>query len=97
MRVLILSAAIGEGHDLPARWLAAGLREEAPDTEVRIADGLAMMSPFLARLAIAGSDFESVVGNAVFDLEHWLLSRVPPTRAFAIAVPHRSHGSPARP
>src|SRR4051812_34037717 len=42
-----------------------------------------MMSPFLARLAIAGSDFESAVGNALFDLEHWLLSRVPPTRGFA--------------
>src|SRR4051794_30860068 len=83
MRVLILSAAIGEGHDLPARWLAAGLRDEAPGTEVRIADGLALMSPFLARLAIVGSDFDSALGNGLFDLEHWLLSRVPPTRAFA--------------
>jgi UDP-N-acetylglucosamine:LPS N-acetylglucosamine transferase len=83
VRVLILSAAIGEGHDLPARWLADGLREEAPGAEVRIADGLAMMSPFLARVAIAGSDFESALGNRLFDLEHWLLSRVAPTRAFA--------------
>jgi processive 1,2-diacylglycerol beta-glucosyltransferase len=83
VKILILSAAIGEGHDLPARWLAAGLRDQAPGVEVRIDDGLAVMSPFLSRLALAGSDFDSALGNALFDLEHWLLSRVAPTRAFA--------------
>jgi len=82
-RVLILSAAIGEGHDLPARWLAAGLREEAPGVDVRIDDGLLAMSPFLHRLAMAGSGFDSVWGNRLFDLEHWLLTSFPPTRAFA--------------
>src|SRR5437016_804840 len=40
-RVLVLSAAIGEGHDLPARWLAAGLAEEDPAIEVEIAEGRA--------------------------------------------------------
>ena len=55
MRILVLSAAIGEGHDLPARCLAAGLRDESPDAELRIVDGLAAMSGFLERLAMSGT------------------------------------------
>ena len=82
-RILVLSAAIGEGHDLPARWLAAGLREEAPGAEVSIVDGLAAMSEFLERLAMSGSGFESAWGNRLYDLEHWLLTKLAPTRAFA--------------
>lgn len=42
-RVLILTASVGEGHDLPARTLAGQLRSEAPDTEVVIEDGLRAM------------------------------------------------------
>ena len=34
-RVLILTASVGEGHDLAARTLAAQLREEHPDIESR--------------------------------------------------------------
>jgi UDP-N-acetylglucosamine:LPS N-acetylglucosamine transferase len=44
-RVLILTASVGEGHDLPARTLASQLRAEAPDTEVVIEDGLRAMGP----------------------------------------------------
>ena len=47
-RVLILTASVGEGHDLPARTLADQLRAEAPGTEVVIEDGLrAMGKPFV--------------------------------------------------
>ncbi len=47
-RVLILTASVGEGHDLPARTLADQLRKEAPGTEVVIEDGLrAMGEPFV--------------------------------------------------
>lgn len=47
-RVLILTASVGEGHDLPARTLADQLREEAPNTDVVTADGLrAMGTPFV--------------------------------------------------
>ena len=42
-RVLILTASVGEGHDLPARTLAEQLRREAPGTEVVIEDGLRAM------------------------------------------------------
>lgn len=80
--VLIVSAGIGEGHDLPARWLAAGLAEEAPDLPVKIEDGLAAMGRLPERIVMSGSAFHSRLGNLMFDAEHWLMTRVPPLRAF---------------
>src|SRR2546423_7425241 len=85
-RVLVLSAAIGEGHDLPARWLAAGLAEEDPAIEVEIADGLAAMGRLSERVVLGGSSFESVWGNRLFDLTHWLITAVAPIRALAGVV-----------
>jgi processive 1,2-diacylglycerol beta-glucosyltransferase len=82
-RVLILSASIGEGHDLPARVLADGLRERCPGVHVRIDDGLEAMGGPFPRIAEAGSKFESRVGNVLFDLEYVLLSRLGPTRRLA--------------
>jgi UDP-N-acetylglucosamine:LPS N-acetylglucosamine transferase len=82
-RVLILSASIGEGHDLPARVLADGLLRERPDAHVRIADGLQAMGWPFSRIAMAGSRFDSRLGDLMFEVEYWLLARVPPTRRFA--------------
>ena len=42
-RVLIFTATVGEGHDLPARTLADQLREESPESEVVTEDGLRAM------------------------------------------------------
>src|SRR3982074_2728370 len=42
-RVLIVTASVGEGHDLPARTLADQLREECPGIEVVTEDGLQVM------------------------------------------------------
>jgi len=42
-RVLILTASVGEGHDLPARLLAERLRAEDPGAEVVVEDGLRAM------------------------------------------------------
>jgi processive 1,2-diacylglycerol beta-glucosyltransferase len=80
--VLILSAGIGEGHDLPARWLAQGLAEEAPEVPAKIEDGLAAMGSLPERIVMGGSAFESHIGNVLFDVEHWLMTRVPPLRSF---------------
>ena len=80
-RVLILSAAIGEGHDLPARWIAAGLADEVPDVPVTIADGLAAMGELVERVIIGGSSFDSRLGNLMFDVEHWLITNVRPLRS----------------
>jgi processive 1,2-diacylglycerol beta-glucosyltransferase len=80
-RVLILSAAIGEGHDGPARELAASLRESG--AQVAIVDGLRTMGPPFYALGVGGSPLHTPAGNALFEVEFWLLSRCPPTRRFA--------------
>jgi processive 1,2-diacylglycerol beta-glucosyltransferase len=83
MKVLIFSASIGEGHDLPARVLADGIREEAPGTEVEIVDSLTLVNPLVRRLVLDSSRFHSKWGNRVFDLSYKLITDVPPTRWFA--------------
>jgi UDP-N-acetylglucosamine:LPS N-acetylglucosamine transferase len=49
-RVLILTASVGEGHDLPARTLAAQLREECPGIDVVTEDGLQVMGKLFVLL-----------------------------------------------
>ncbi len=80
-RVLILSASIGEGHDLPARELARGLSELAPAGEIRVMDGLAAMGPVAESVAMRAATFETTWGNRLFDLNYWLLADFAPTRA----------------
>jgi len=82
-RILILSASIGEGHDLPARVLADGIRRESPDADVQILDSLALVHPLVRRLVLDGSRFHSKWGNRLFDLSYKLITDVPPTRWFA--------------
>jgi processive 1,2-diacylglycerol beta-glucosyltransferase len=83
MRVLILSASIGEGHDLPARVLAEGIAAEAPDAEIEIVDSLALVNPLVRRLVLDSSRFHSKWGNRIFDLSYRLITDVRPTRWFA--------------
>jgi UDP-N-acetylglucosamine:LPS N-acetylglucosamine transferase len=78
-RILIFSAAIGEGHDGPARQLAARIAELEPTAEVGIADFLAL-SPLIRWFAIGGSSFHSAIGSRIFDLVFWLINDVAPTR-----------------
>ena len=85
-RVLIISAAIGEGHDLPARVLADEIEAEAPGTVTSIVDGLAAMGWPLDAIADAGSSFHSKWGNRLFDVEYWLMTHLPPTRWLAGAL-----------
>jgi processive 1,2-diacylglycerol beta-glucosyltransferase len=81
-RILILSASIGEGHDLPARVLAAELQAEAPGAVVRVADGIQAMGRAAETVLLKGSPFGSAWGNRLFDLEYWLLSDFAPARRF---------------
>jgi UDP-N-acetylglucosamine:LPS N-acetylglucosamine transferase len=39
LRVLILTASVGEGHDLPAQLLADQIRADRLDAEVRVVRG----------------------------------------------------------
>jgi UDP-N-acetylglucosamine:LPS N-acetylglucosamine transferase len=82
-RILILTASIGEGHDLPARVLAEGIAEAEPGAEVEIADFLAICGGFIRRLVIEGSPFHSRIGLKLFDFEYKLFAVWKPTRRFA--------------
>jgi processive 1,2-diacylglycerol beta-glucosyltransferase len=79
-RVLVVSASIGEGHDLPARFLVADLLARAPDAYAPIEDGLRAAGALVERLVLAGSAFESRVGNVAFDVEYALITHVGPLR-----------------
>jgi UDP-N-acetylglucosamine:LPS N-acetylglucosamine transferase len=82
-RILILSASIGEGHDLPARALAEGITAEAPDAQIEIVDTIALFGPLLRRIIMDGSRFHSRIGSRTFDLLHRLISDIRPTRWLA--------------
>jgi UDP-N-acetylglucosamine:LPS N-acetylglucosamine transferase len=83
VKVLILSASIGEGHDLPARVLAEGIERESPGTEVEIVDSLALVNVLVRRLVLDSSRFHSKWGNRIFDLSYKLITDLRPTRWFA--------------
>jgi UDP-N-acetylglucosamine:LPS N-acetylglucosamine transferase len=83
MRVLILSADIGEGHDLPARALRDAIAAQDPSAEVAIRDALEIAGPIVQAIVREGA--EVILGRLVwlFDLQYWLIARFPPTRALA--------------
>jgi processive 1,2-diacylglycerol beta-glucosyltransferase len=83
LRILIFSASIGEGHDLPARVLAEGIEREAPGTHVEIVDSLAVVGWVTRRLVMDSSRFHSKWGSRLFDLSYRLITDVRPTRWFA--------------
>jgi UDP-N-acetylglucosamine:LPS N-acetylglucosamine transferase len=85
-RILILSASIGEGHDLPARVLADDLRERAPAAEVSVVDGLRAVGGFVEWAIMSGSPFHSKWGNRIFDLEFWLIMRFASVRRLGTAL-----------
>jgi processive 1,2-diacylglycerol beta-glucosyltransferase len=83
-RVLILTADIGAGHDLPAELLATAIRSRVPDAEVEVVDGL--VAAGRVAYALARSSAEGIQhgrGTRLYDAEYVLLSRFPPTRAMA--------------
>src|SRR4051794_16773568 len=77
MRVLILTADIGAGHDLPAELLAGALRSRA---HVLVTDGLAAGGRGAQAVARGGAEFVLEHLPAVFDAQYWLVSRFAPTR-----------------
>jgi UDP-glucose 4-epimerase len=79
-RVLVLSADIGEGHDLPARIIKADLEQEVPGAEVEIANGLEAMGKVSSRVARDGSRFTFRWIPWLFDVQYWLITKFAPTR-----------------
>jgi UDP-glucose 4-epimerase len=79
-RVLILSADIGEGHDLPARIIKADLEEEVPGAEVEIANGLEAMGKVSATVLRNGSKVTFRWMPWLFDAQYWLITKFAPAR-----------------
>ena len=79
-RVLILSAAIGEGHDLPARVLRDGLLVSRPDVQVEIRDVLSEAGGLLERLGAQEAPLRNRRLQWLFDLEYRLVFRLGPVR-----------------
>lgn len=82
-RVLILTADIGEGHDLPARMIKADLEAEAPDATIEIANGLEAMGRLHAAVIRGGSAIVFRWAHWMFDFQYWLVAKFGPTRWLA--------------
>ncbi|HET9163998.1 MAG TPA: NAD-dependent epimerase/dehydratase family protein [Solirubrobacterales bacterium] len=79
-RVLVLTADIGEGHDLPARMIRDDVERDIPGAEVKIVDGLKAMGKIPSSVARDGSRFTFRWMPWLFDLQYWLITRFAPTR-----------------
>jgi processive 1,2-diacylglycerol beta-glucosyltransferase len=79
-RVLILTASVGEGHDLPARTLADQLRQESPETEVVIEDGLRAMGKPFVLVNERAPGFVFFRFEWIWDAAFWFSVRLGPTR-----------------
>jgi UDP-glucose 4-epimerase len=82
-QVLIISADIGEGHDLPARAVAREFHDEEPDAQVSIVNGLPAMGPALTKLLRENSAFMFTFMPWLFDLQYRLFMNFAPTRWLA--------------
>ncbi|MHB8657784.1 MAG: NAD-dependent epimerase/dehydratase family protein [Solirubrobacteraceae bacterium] len=79
-QVLIISADIGEGHDLPARAVAREFKDEDPDAQVSIVNGLPAMGPVLTKVLRENSAFMFQWLPWLFDFQYLLFMYFAPTR-----------------
>ena len=82
-KVLIVSADIGEGHDLPARAVAREFKQEDPDALIAIVNGLPAMGPVAVALLRNNSAFMFRWVPWLFDFQYRLFMDFAPTRWFA--------------
>jgi processive 1,2-diacylglycerol beta-glucosyltransferase len=79
-RVLILTASVGAGHDLPARTLAAQLRLERPEAVVVTEDALAAVRGLVKALSADAAEIFFFRFLFVWDIGFWLFAGWRPTR-----------------
>jgi processive 1,2-diacylglycerol beta-glucosyltransferase len=79
-RILIVSASVGEGHDLPARTLADQLRRESPGTDVVIEDGLRAMGQTFVLVNERAPGVVFFHFQWLWDAAFWLFVGLAPTR-----------------
>ena len=81
--VLIISADIGEGHDLPARAVAREFKDEDPDAQVSVVNGLPAMGVVLTKVLRENSAFMFKWLPWLFDIQYSLFMYFAPTRWLA--------------
>jgi UDP-glucose 4-epimerase len=86
LNVLVISADIGEGHDLPARAVAREFRERDPDSQISVVNGLPAMGRVLTAVLRGNSAFLFTYLPWVFDLQYRLCLRFAPTRWLALRL-----------
>lgn len=78
--MLILTASVGEGHDLPARLLAAALEEESPGVGIDVEDCLPAMGRVVAAISEGAPGLVFYRFTWLWDVGFWLFARWRPTR-----------------
>jgi processive 1,2-diacylglycerol beta-glucosyltransferase len=73
-RVLILTASVGEGHDLPARTLSAQLLDECPDVELVVEDCIPAMGRTVAAVSEGAPSFFFFRFSWLWDLGFWVFA-----------------------
>ena len=79
-RVLILTASVGEGHDLPARTLADQLRSEDASVDVVVEDGLRAMGRGFVLVNERAPGVVFFRFRWLWDAAFWLFVGLAPTR-----------------
>lgn len=79
-RVVIVTAAVGEGHAAAARALAAELAAESPGTDVVICDALEGLGRLLRLILLDAYRWQLRFAPWVFGLLYGLFRRFPPAR-----------------
>jgi len=88
-KILIISADIGEGHDLPARAVAREFRDEDPDALISIVNGLPAMGRVLTKTLRENSAFMFRWVPWLFDFQYTLFMSFWPTRWLASFLLYR--------
>src|SRR5690348_7118234 len=85
LRVLVLSADVGEGHVASARALADGLRAMGT-VDVTVRDGLGAFGPVVRHIIRDGYRWQLRWMPWAYDGLYWLGGHVAPVRAVAARV-----------
>ncbi len=93
-RVVVFTAGVGAGHEVPARALERGILAREPSARVEVVDALDVLGRAVHR--VAEDDFRRTFGQGGtsrrFDLEYRLFARTAAFRALGQAALHRLAG-----
>jgi processive 1,2-diacylglycerol beta-glucosyltransferase len=79
-RILIITASVGAGHELPAQSLAAQFAREVPESVVMIEDGLDYLGPVVSTVSHRAPKVVFFRSEWIWDAGFWLFATFPPTR-----------------